>query len=454
MINIIKILLLLLLVAMNAFFVAVEFAAIAARRSRLELLIDHETSASRLVKEWLQNPAARERLIAANQIYITIISLTLGAIGANAIEEMLSPLFESVHFLPQWEIINYIIGILPLVFSLIIVTGIQVVFGEQVPKVAALRSPEKFALFAAPAIRVLNSIFRRFIDLLDWATRQSLKIIGISVSSTQNSQISVEEIKLMVSGPELGGLLEKPEQEMLSAIFDFGAMVVRQVCVPRTDIVAVEESTSLKEVIQLFTQENVTKIPVYKENLDQITGILYIRDLLTALYASDGKLKKAADIVREALFVPETISVNDLLVQFKNRRQHIAIVLDEYAGTAGLVTLEDLVEEIVGDYRDSFDSNTPQIQPLTEGKALIDGLILIPEFNEYFGMTLSDPNYNTVAGYILGKLGRLPLVGDIIDDAENHISLKVESMDRMRITQVLVTRLSADHVTEIKPESI
>jgi putative hemolysin len=288
---------------------------------------------------------------------------------------------------------------------------------------------------------------------LDWATRQSLRIIGISITSSQGSQISVEEIKLMVSGPELGGLLEKPEQEMLSAIFDFGAMVVRQVCVPRTDIVAVEESTLLKEVIQLFTQENVTKIPVYKENLDQITGILYIRDLLTALYASDSKYKKAADIVREALFVPETISVNDLLVQFKNRRQHIAIVLDEYAGTAGLVTLEDLVEEIVGDYRDSFDSNTPQIQPLTEGKALIDGLILISEFNDYFGMSLSDPNYNTVAGYILGKLGRLPLVGDIIVDSDNQISLKVESMDRMRITQVLVTRIQDDHSSDMKTES-
>ena len=439
---------------MNAFFVAVEYAAIASRRAKLEMLIEHESAASRIVKEWLQNPLARDRLIAANQIYITLISLALGAIGANAVQEMLSPLFLNIHFSAKWEIINSVISILPLLISLILVTGIQVVLGEQVPKVTVLRSPERFALFAAPIMRVLNSIFRKFIDLLDWAAKQTLRLFGISITSNQSSQISLEEIKLMVSGPEMGGLLEKPEQEMLSAIFDFGSMVVRQVCVPRTDIVAVEETTPLEEVIQLFTQENVTKIPVYKENLDQITGILYIRDLLTALHASDGRHKTAGDIVREALFVPETISVNDLLVQLKNRRQHIAIVLDEFAGTAGLVTLEDLVEEIVGDYRDSFDSNTPQIQPLTEGKALIDGLILIPEFNEYFGMTLSDPNYNTVAGYILGKLGRLPLVGDIIEDAENHISLKVESMDRMRITQVLVTRLSADHVNEINPDSI
>ncbi len=357
MINLLRILLLLLLVAMNAFFVAVEYAAIASRRAKLEMLIEHESAASRIVKDWLQNPLARDRLIAANQIYITLISLALGAIGANAVQEMLSPLFLNIHFSAKWEIINSVISILPLLISLILVTGIQVVLGEQVPKVTVLRSPERFALFAAPIMRVLNSIFRKFIDLLDWAAKQTLRLFGISITSNQSSQISLEEIKLMVSGPEMGGLLEKPEQEMLSAIFDFGSMVVRQVCVPRTDIVAVEETTPLEEVIQLFTQENVTKIPVYKENLDQITGILYIRDLLTALHASDGRHKTAGDIVREALFVPETISVNDLLVQFKNRRQHIAIVLDEFAGTAGLVTLEDLVEEIVGDYRDSFDSN-------------------------------------------------------------------------------------------------
>ncbi len=441
MIEFLRILILLLLVAANAFFVAVEYAAIASRRSRLELLIDHETTASRIVNEWLQNPAARDRLIAANQIYITIISLTMGAIGAKAVEDILSPLFQSIQLSPDWEVVNSIIGVLPLLISLILVTGIQVVLGEQVPKVTVLRYPEQFALFSAPFVRILNSIFKKFIDLLDWATKQTLKLIGISVSSKNGSQLSIEEIKLMVLGPEMKGLIEKPEQEMISAIFDFGTLFVRQVCVPRTEIVGVEEMTPLKDVIKLFSQENVTKIPVYKDNLDQITGILFIRDLLTAMHASDGKQKIAKDIVREALFVPETISVNDLLVQFKNCRQHIAIVLDEFAGTAGLVTLEDLVEEIVGDYRDLFDSSDPQIQALTEGKALVDGLVLIPEFNEYFKLSISDPDYNTVAGYILGKLGRLPVVGDIIEDQDNSVQLRVEAMDRMRITQVLVSRL-------------
>jgi CBS domain containing-hemolysin-like protein len=440
--NTLSILLVILLVGINAFFVAVEYAAIASRRSRLELLIEYENAASRIVKDWLENPATRDRLIAANQIYITIIGLALGAIGAKAVEEILTPIFTGINFLPDWEVINTVVSILPLAISLLFVTGLQVVLGEQVPKITVLRSPERFALFAAPFMRSINSFFKPFIDLLDWITKLTLKMIGISVVSTHNSKVSIEEIKLMVSGPEMDGLIEKQEQEMISAIFDFGTMVVRQVCVPRTEIIAAEENIPLDEVIAIFSRENVTKIPVYKENLDQITGILFIRDLLTAIHISDDKPQKAGDLVREALFVPETISVNDLLVQFKNRRQHIAIVLDEFAGTAGLVTLEDLVEEIVGDYRDSFDSSVPQVQQLGEGKAIVDGLLLIPEFNDHFGVRLNDPNYNTVAGYVLGKLGRLPVVGDTVEDPDLKLCLRVESMDRKRISQILVKRLS------------
>lgn len=449
--NFLNLLLLLILIGLNAFFVAVEYAAISARRSRLEMLVKHETSASRLVRDWLQNPSSRDRLIAANQIYITLISLALGAVGARAFESILVPLFANIKLMPQLALITSIIRALPLILSLIIVTGFQVVLGEQVPKIAVLRNPERFALIAAPVIRILNAIFQKFIDVLDWSAKQVLAVFGISVSTTHSAQISVDEIKLMVSGPEMDGLIEKPEQEMISAVFDFGEMVVRQVCVPRTEIIAVEENTKLDEVVQLFTRENITKIPVFREDLDHITGIIYIRDLLSLLQTPDAQKKTARDLVREALFVPETISVNDLLVQFKNRRQHIAIVLDEFAGTGGLVTLEDLVEEIVGDYRDTFDASAPQIQSLSDGKALVDGLTLISEFNDYFHLDIHDPNYNTVAGYIMGKLGRLPVAGDIVQDMENKISLRVEGMDRMRITHVVVSRLVDQ--TAKKPEA-
>ncbi|MBA4421315.1 MAG: hypothetical protein C0391_09225 [Anaerolinea sp.] len=436
-----KFLLLFVLIGLNAFFVAVEYAAIAARRSRLEMLVQRETAASRLVKEWLQNPNARDRLIAANQIYITLISLALGALGASAFEDILVPLFNKIHIPANWDLIIPILRVLPFILSLFIVTAFQVVLGEQVPKVTVLRSPEKFALSAAPIMRILNFIFRKFIDVTDWSAKQVLAWIGISVATTQTSQISVEELKLMVAGPEMDGVIEKDEQDMISAIFDFRDLTVRQVCVPRTEMVAVEENTSIDELVQLFSKENITKLPVFREDLDQVLGILYIRDLLAVVHNPGPRARVAGELVREALFVPETISVNDLLVQFKASRQHIAIVLDEYSGTTGLVTLEDLVEEIVGDYRDSFDVYAPQIQALSDGKALVDGLTLISEFNDHFGLEIRDAHYHTLAGYVLGKLERMPAIGDVVEDTENRLRFQVEGMARMRITQVIVSRL-------------
>lgn len=436
-----KIVLLFILIGLNAFFVAVEYAAISARRSRLEILVVGENAASRLVKEWLQNPVARDRLIAANQIYITLIGLALGALGAEGLEELLVPLFSRIPLQEDWKVVASVISALPLLISLIIVTGLQVVLGEQVPKVAVLRSPEKFALKAAPVMRVLNAIFHRFIDVMDWSARLVLRLIGISVSTTHGSQISLEELKLMVSGPEMEGVIEKPEQDMITAIFNFRDLTVRQVCIPRTEIIAVEEDATLEEVIGIYLSENITKMPVFRDDLDSITGIIYIRDLLAALQAGDVKEMNAGSLKREVLFVPETISVNDLLVEFKKSSQHIAIVLDEFSGTAGLVTLEDLVEEIVGDYRDNFDQSEPQIQSLAEGKALVDGLTLLKDFNDYFGTALREENYHTIAGYILGRLDRIPAAGDVVEDPEHQLRFRVESMDRMRITQVQVSRM-------------
>lgn len=440
-----KFLLLFVLIGLNAFFVAVEYAAIAARRSRLEMLVEKETAASRLVKEWLQNPNARDRLIAANQIYITLISLALGALGASAFEDILVPLFNKIHIPANWNLIIPILSVLPFFLSLFIVTAFQVVLGEQVPKVTVLRSPEKFALSAAPIMRILNFIFRKFIDVTDWSAKQVLTWIGISVATTQTSQISVEELKLLVAGPEMDGVIEKDEQDMISAIFDFRDLTVRQVCVPRTEMVAVEENASIDELIQLFSKENITKIPVFREDLDQVLGILYIRDLLAVAHNPGTGTRVAGELVREALFVPETISVHDLLVQFKASHQHIAIVLDEFSGTTGLVTLEDLVEEIVGDYRDSFDVSAPQIQTLADGKALVDGLILISEFNDHFGLEIRDDNYHTLAGYVLGKLERMPAIGDVVEDTEHRLRFRVEGMHRMRITQIVVSRLPDSH---------
>jgi CBS domain containing-hemolysin-like protein len=433
-----NIVIILLLIGLNAFFVSVEFAVVTARRARLDLLADEQHRAARLVRKWLEDSLARNRLIGASQLGQTIASLALGAIGQNTFEALLQPYFSTVQ-LPGWiAFIQAVIPALPLVISLVIITSLHVVLGEQVPKVAVLRVPERFALFAAPLMQVFSIIFKGFIDLLDWTTRTVLRLAGLSDGSALASY-TLEEVKQMFSGPEVEGVIEEPERKMLSAVIDFGEMVVRQVSVPRTEIVAVPCDATVNEAIQVAVEYSFNKLPVYDNSLDQINGVVHLHDLVQALQAGESQ-RQVHEIKREALFVPETISVNDLLHQFRSHKAHMAIVLDEFGGTSGLVTLENLLEEIVGEVQDAFGDEPPDIQTLPDGTALVDGMTLIDEINEHFGMELSDPHYDTIAGYVLGKLGRIPREGDEVVDDEHHILLKVTSMDRLRIAQVSLKR--------------
>ena len=427
-------LLILLLVMLNAFFVSVEFAAVASRRARIELLAESGNHSAAIVRTWLENPAARYRLIAASQLGITLVSLALGAIGENTFEALLAPLFENLALPAYLQRLVPLMAVLPLFLSLVIVTSLHVVFGEQVPKVATLHDPERFALIAARPMRLFSVVFKWFVDLLDWATRKILSLVGLRMVGEHLTVYTVEDIKQILSESEEVGVIRTPERQMLDAIFDLGALVVRQVMIPRTEILAVEADTPLQEVIQLTSQSTYTKFPIYEDSPDQILGIVHVKDMIRAMQSPDYASCTARTLAREPIFVPETISVNALLQQFRDNRQHIAIVLDEYGGTAGLVTLEDLLEEIVGEVSDPFDSLTPEIQTLPDGLILIDGLTLIEEVNQKLKLDLQDPNYDTIAGYMLGKLGRIPHTGDVVEG--DGVRLRVENLDGMRIAQL------------------
>jgi magnesium and cobalt exporter, CNNM family len=433
-------LLILLLIALNGFFVSVEFAVVASRRARIELMAEDGNTAANIVKGWIENPSARDHLIAASQLGITIVSLALGAVGENTFQELLRPYFNSLTLPANLKSLASLLAALPLVLSLIIVTSMHVVLGEQVPKVATLHQPERIAMLAAQPMRVFSTIFKWFIDVLDWATRLILRLFGLKLMGGHSLIYTVEELKQMISESEEGGVLEPPEREMLESVFDFGELLVRQVLIPRTEIVAIEADTKLDEIIAAVTQHTFTKLPVYEDDLDQIIGILHVKDLLRVMSQPDCQNTTAREMARDTLYVPETLPVNDLLHQFRHNRQHIAIVLDEYGGTAGLVTLEDLLEEIVGEVSDQFDLENPNIETLPDGSALIDGLTLIEEVNEHLNLNLQDPNYDTIAGYVLGKLGRIPKTGDIIE--AGGIRLRVEAMDDLRISRLSLTRLA------------
>jgi magnesium and cobalt exporter, CNNM family len=439
-------LLILLLIALNGFFVSVEFAAVASRRARIELLAEEGNTAAHIVKAWIENPPARDRLIAASQLGITVVSLALGAIGENTFQEILTPYFNTLALPANLKSLTSLLAALPLVLSLIIITSMHVVLGEQVPKVATLHQPERVALLAAQPMRVFSAIFKWFIDILDWATRLILRIFGLQPVGGHSLIYTVEELKQMISESEEGGVLETPEREMLESVFDFGELLVRQVLIPRTEIVAIEADTKLDEIISIVTQHTFTKLPVYENDIDQIIGILHVKDLLRVMSQPDCQNTTAREMARDTLYVPETLPVNNLLHQFRHNRQHIAIVLDEYGGTAGLVTLEDLLEEIVGEVSDQFDLASPEFQTLPDGSVLIDGLTLIEAVNQQLDLNLQDPHYDTIAGYILGKLGHIPKTGDIIE--AGGVRLRVESMDGLRIARLNLMRLKDTPATE------
>jgi CBS domain containing-hemolysin-like protein len=302
-----------------------------------------------------------------------------------------------------------------------------------------LQSPENTSLTVARPTLWTEAIFKPAIWALNGAGNALLRLVGIKPASAREMVHSVEELKMIVTASMESGMVKEEDSEMLHAIFDLRELLVRQVMVPRTEILAVEANASLDELVSLVTQTTFTKIPVFEENLDKIIGILYVRDLLRVINSPDGIKYTARALVRDALFVPETIQVNDLLHQFRTQRQHIAIILDEYGGTAGLVTLEDLLEEIVGEVHDPFDVSAPEIQAMEDGSVLIDGMALIEEVNEELNLALDDPYYDTIAGFVLGQLGHIPRVGEVVE--KDGIRLRVEKMDERRIASLSLERL-------------
>jgi CBS domain containing-hemolysin-like protein len=431
-------LLILVLVALNGFFVAAEFAVITARKTRIRLQANQGNPAAKLVLTWLDNPQARDKLIAAAQLGITIVSLALGAVGENTFEILLDPVFHSLEIPVQWSRIEPLLTALPLVISLIIVTSLHVVLGEQVPKVAALKAPEQFALIVATPMKWFSAIFIWFVDILDWATRSILGLVGVKSSGGSHSVIyTVDELKEILAESEQLGTIESPQLEMLDAVFNFNQLLVRQVMIPRTEIIAIPAGTSLDESINIAVNTRFTKFPVYEGDLDNISGIVNIKDLLRAKQNDSDGNQTSEKLARESVFVPESSSVRTLLNLFQKHRRHIAIVLDEYGGTAGLITLEDLLEEIVGEIDDPFDDEGPEIQRVNQSTVLVYGLAAIEDVNETLGTTFQDQNYDTIAGYFLGHLDHIPEIGEEIN-LTGGIQLQVVEMDGMRISKIQI----------------
>ncbi len=420
------------LVLLNGFFVAAEFSLVSVRQTRIIELVEQGNVTAEAVYEALENP---DRVIAATQLGITLASLGLGWIGEPALSHLLEPVVQLFPVELQPGVSHSISA--GIAFALI--TFLHVVVGELAPKSIALQDPEGTSLVVARPTLWSERLFKPFIWALNGTGNALLRLVGVQPATGHELVHSVEELKMLVTASTVGGAVAPQESELLHAIFDFGDLLVRQVMIPRTEIIAVEADMPLAEIIALISESTYTKFPVYDDDLDNILGIIHVMDLLRTMQEPGWQDSTARSLVREPMYVPENFPVSALLRRFRDDRQHIAIVLDEFGGTGGLVTLEDLLEEIVGEVSDPFDRFTPAIETLPDGSLLVDGLCLIEDVSNRLNLDLHDPAYDTIAGYALGKLGRIPKVHDSVES--DNILFQVEAMDGMRIDRLKLTRL-------------
>ena len=414
------------LVVLNAFFVAAEFALVSVRPTRIAELVANGNRAARWVARGLENP---DRFIAATQLGITLASLGLGWIGEPALSGLLEPLVKRFPL----EIASTVSQTLSAVVAFGTITFLHVVVGELMPKSIALQSPQRTSLLVGRPLAWTTAVFKPLIWALNGTGNALLKLLGIRSAEGSELVHSVAELKMIVSDSAEGGVVADSEEEMLHAVFDFRETLVRHIMSPRTEVISVTAEAGLEEILKTAASTGFSQLPVYQDNLDHVIGIVHLKDLLDAIL-NDGS-STARELMRETLFVPEAARIDTLLKIFRARHQHMAIVLDEYGGTAGIATLEDLLEEIFGEVSDPFDRDV-EIQPLPDGSSLVNGLTTIADVNEHFELKLSDPHYDTIAGYILGRLGRLAKMGDTV--VADGARLRVVAMDGRRVSRVWV----------------
>jgi putative hemolysin len=418
------------LVLLNGVFSATEIALVTIRRSRLQQLVEEGRSGAGRVQRLKNSPG---RFLAVIQIGINFLGFLASAFAARSLVDGLqTPLAE---FPP-------LAGVAELL-ALIIVTGVltifTIIFGELVPKQIGLAHAERVAMSTSRFIDVLGTVFAPLVAFLTFATRRISRLFNADVAADE--RISAEELRLIIEQGGEQGILEAEEEQMIHAVIELGERRVHEVMVPRIAMVALPATATFDEAIDTVVQGGHSRIPVYEETVDEIVGILYAKDLLPFLKSPSSDRPALRALLRTPVFVPESMTVDDLLHELQRRKVHIAIVLDEYGGTAGLVTIEDLIEEIVGEIQDEYDEEEPMIVPLSENEARVDGRASIDDLVELFETNLGledEAEYDTVGGLIYHRIGGVPKPGDRVN--VDGLVLTVETTDGRRVGKVLVVR--------------
>ena len=422
------ILIILLLILINGFFVGAEIAFVSVRRTRLDELAEAGDRRAKRAQKLMRDPG---RFLAVIQVAITFLGALASAVAAVSIVTVVAEPLRGIALIADQA------DTIALLLVTFIVSVVSIVLGELIPKGFALANPDRIALTVSGPITLFAKIVSPLVAVLVLLTKIISKPFGID--PTRTPELSAAEIRLIVEQGSQQGVLEAEEEQMISAVMSLSDSKLHEVMVPRIDIVAIDQEASFDDAVTLVLTEGHSRTPLYKESVDHIVGILYAKDLLRII-AAGGPRPRLRDIMRPALFVPESQAVDDLLNELQRRRVHMAIVLDEYGGTAGLVTIEDLLEEIVGEIQDEVDEEEPMKVIVREGEAILDGRADIDEMGELVDPALKledDEEYDTVGGFVYHRIGRVPVVGDTV--AVDPFKITVIKVIGRRVGKVRVT---------------
>ncbi|MBA3876044.1 MAG: hypothetical protein C0498_03770 [Anaerolinea sp.] len=418
------------LVLLNGIFVAAEIALVSIRRSRVEQMVDEDVRGARRVRRLVEDPG---RFLAVVQLAITFVGFLASAFAAVSLVQAFAGFLRGVGVEDSYA------TAVSLVVVTVLLSLFTIVFGELVPKSLALAHTERFALVLSSPVDLLGRLLGPLVNVLAALTNWIARSLGADVS--REAQISAEELKLIVERGGEQGVLEAEEEQMINAVIELGERRVHEVMVPRVSIVGIRADASFEQAIDIVIEEGHSRIPAYEDSIDEVVGILYAKDLLPYLKSDAAPRPALRTLLRPPVLVPESMTIDDLLHELQRRKVHIAIVLDEYGGTAGIVTIEDLLEEIVGEIQDEYDVEEPMVVRLSDDQVRIDGRADVDELRELFDIELDledEEEYDTIGGLVYHRVGGVPAPGDTI--AVDTLTLTVETTDGRRVGKVLVVR--------------
>ena len=426
--------LILLLILANGFFAGSEIAIVSVRRSRIDQLIEQGHTSAQVVGRLKDDSA---RFLATAQIGMTLVGSLASAVGGASAVKYLEPVFQqsSISFLQEWG------GILALGTVVVVISYLSLVLGELVPKTLALRYPERIACAVARPLDLFSRLFSVVVRLLTASSNVLLFLSGTGAKSTE-ALVSEEEVKYLIREGAQKGVFDDTEKEFIHSVFDFADTSVREVLTPRTEIHALEVRTACADALHEMIASGFSRMPVYEEDLERIIGIVHIKELLRA--QEQGQTASLRDFLHPAYFVPDSMQISHLLRELQVRRAHMAVVVNEFGTVIGLATIEDVLEEIVGEIRDEFDVDEEQpVKDIGEGVLLVEGGVALSDLKEQHHLPLEETvSYRTLAGLLLARLERIPKGGESV--LHEGYRLTIVDMDGRRIAKVKVEKLDTD----------